>query len=54
MSKKHPTLKECMTPSQRAELGDKPTWHSTCMDLFGVARPGKTERDRRKKQRSDN
>ena len=47
MTKK--TLKDYMSPAQRASLGSQPTWHTTCMDLFKVARPGKTARDKAKR-----
>lgn len=40
------TLKEFMSQDQRTRLGKKPTWHSICLEMFGVARPGKTARDR--------
>ena len=40
------TLKQYMTRDQRNKLGDLPTTHRNCLDLFGVARPGKTARDR--------
>lgn len=40
------TLKQYMTSAQRSKLGDWPTTHRNCIDLFGVARPGKTARDR--------
>ena len=43
------TLKEFMTPTQRAKLGNLPTSHRNCLDLLGVARAGKTARDNAKK-----
>ena len=43
------SLKECMTPTQRTSLGNLPTYHKHCMDKCGVARPGKTRRDRLKR-----
>ena len=46
MSGMNSTLKQYMTPAQRAKLGDHPTWHRNMIDLFGVARAGKTARDR--------
>lgn len=46
---KHIPLKECMSSSDRQKLGNQPTWHSNCIDATGVARPGKTKRDRLKK-----
>jgi len=50
--KERKTLKDFMTPSQRAALGDKPTWHKHCVEKTGVARPGKTARERAKKSSS--
>ena len=46
------TLKEFMSKSQRDKLGNRPTWHSNCIDACGVARPGKTARDRAKLAKS--
>ena len=46
MSKK--TLKDYMTEKQRKQLGKQPTWHMNCIAACGVARPGKTARDRAK------
>lgn len=43
------TLKHYMTPGQREALGSLPTYHRHCLDKTGVARPGKTRRDRAKK-----
>ena len=49
-----------MTPQQQTAMtyvdskGVKrrhPTWHSVCVEKTGVARPGKTARDRAKKMR---
>jgi hypothetical protein len=41
------SLKNFMKPSVRAALGDQPTTHRNCMDVTGgIARPGKTARDR--------
>lgn len=45
------TLKDYMSKSQRDALGNKPTLHSECIKLFKVARPGKTARDKAKKER---
>jgi hypothetical protein len=54
-------LKEFMPAQVRAALGEKPTWHSNCIaatsrkktreddetvSVGGIARPGKTARDR--------
>jgi hypothetical protein len=46
---KESTLKQFMTNEQRKKLGEWPTTHRNCIDLFGVARPGKTKRDRHNK-----
>jgi hypothetical protein len=41
------TLKKFMKPSTRAKLGNHPTTHLNCMAVTGgVARPGKTARDK--------
>lgn len=48
MSKK--TLKDYMTKQQRDSLGNRPTTHRNCIDATGVARPGKTRRDRAKSE----
>ena len=54
------TLFDYMTPQQqkamsyvnsKGEVKRYPTWHSVCMEKTGVARPGKTARDRAKKMR---
>ena len=56
MSKRKP-LFDYMSPAQqkamshvnsKGELERLPTLHSTCMEKTGVARPGKTARDRAK------
>lgn len=49
MAKKNLTLKDCMSSSQRNSLGNLPTTHQNCIEKCGVARPGKTRRDRIKK-----
>ena len=58
MSKR--TLFDYMTDQQRTAMSyidskgvrqRYPTLHSTCMERTGVARPGKTARDRAKKMR---
>jgi len=43
-------LKQCMTRRQRDSLGDLPTTHQNCIEFTGVARPGKTKRDRLKRE----
>jgi len=40
------TLKDFMTEKQFAAMIGLPTWHSICLRMTGVARPGKTARDR--------
>lgn len=44
-------LKKYMSAQQRAKLGNLPTTHQNCIDATGVARPGKTARDRAKLNR---
>ena len=39
-------LKKFMTSDQRARVGNYPTYHSHCFEKTGVSRPGKTARDR--------
>jgi len=49
MAKKSMLLKDYMKPSDLKKFkhaGDPPTYHSNCIALTGVARPGKTARDR--------
>lgn len=48
MSNKN-SLKNYMSESQRKALGDLPTTHRNCIEKCGVARPGKTARDRAKR-----
>lgn len=45
----HSTLKQYMSKQQRDSLGNLPTTHQNCLDKTGVARPGKTARDKAKK-----
>ena len=45
----HSVLKEYMTADQRRKLGNLPTTHSNCLKYCGVARPGKTARDKAKR-----
>lgn len=47
------TLKKHMKPQHKAALGDLPTYHQNCVERTGVARPGKTARDRAKKNRPE-
>jgi hypothetical protein len=51
MAKRNKNLKDFMTPAQRTSMGNSPTWHSICTEKTGVARPGKTARDRAKRDR---
>jgi hypothetical protein len=46
MSNKNNSLKNYMSSQQRNALGDLPTTHRNCIEKCGVARPGKTRRDR--------
>lgn len=49
MSKNHDSkLKTYMSQTQLSQLGRLPTTHRNCIDATGVARPGKTARDRAK------
>ena len=47
---KRKTLFDYMSPAQKSAMyingKQLPTWHSICMEKTGVARPGKTARDR--------
>ena len=49
MSKEKKTLKDYMKSNDRMALGSLPTTHLNCIEKTGVARPGKTARDRAKK-----
>ena len=42
-------LKDFMSQKQLKAMKGLPTYHSNCLKLTGVARPGKTARDRAKK-----
>jgi hypothetical protein len=42
------SLKDHMTPTQRASMKNLPTYHSICFAKTGVMRPGKTARERAK------
>jgi len=48
---KNSGLKKHMTQRQRDQLGNLPTTHRNCIDKTGVARPGKTARDKAKLER---
>lgn len=41
-----------MTQAQRTALGKQKRTHQNCMEATGVARPGKTAKDRTMRQRS--
>jgi len=43
------TLRDFMTQKQFEAMKGLPTYHSNCLRQTGVARPGKTARDRAKK-----
>ena len=43
------SLKDYMSKVQRQAMIGLPTYHSNCLRLTGVARPGKTARDRARK-----
>ena len=49
------TLIDYMSPAQKSAMyvngTQLPTWHSICTEKTGVARPGKTARDRANKIR---
>ena len=49
------TLFDYMSPAQKSAMyingKQLPTWHSICTEKTGVARPGKTARDRANKIR---
>ena len=49
--KERKTLKDYMTKAQKQSLGERPTWHKHCVEHTGVARPGKTARERAKRNR---
>ena len=48
---KNSTLKKYMSPKHLKALGDLPTTHRNCIEKCGVARPGKTARDKAKKEK---
>ena len=52
---KRKTLFDYMSPAQKSAMyingKQLPTWHSICTEKTGVARPGKTARDRANKIR---
>ena len=42
-------LKQYMSAANREKLGSLPTTHRNCIDKCGVARPGKTAKERAKR-----
>jgi hypothetical protein len=38
--------KDYMTPTQKTAMGNLPRTHQNCIEKTGVARPGKTAKDR--------
>lgn len=42
--------KDFMTPAQKEKMGKLPRTHANCLEKTGVARPGKTAKDKAKKQ----
>lgn len=44
------SLRDFMSPAQRKGLEGLPTYHSNCLKMTKVARPGKTARDRAKQK----
>ena len=55
MNMRKKTLFDYMSPAQKSAMyingKQLPTWHSICTEKTGVARPGKTARDRANKIR---
>jgi len=45
------SLRDFMTEKQRKAMKGLPTFHCNCLEKTGVARPGKTARDRATKVR---
>jgi len=48
------SLKNFMSAQQKASLGNLPTFHTNCIEKTGVARPGKTNKDRFRKENRNN
>ena len=48
MANRDSVLKQFMSPHQRRKLGNRPTTHANCLQFCGVARPGKTAREKAK------
>lgn len=51
MSDNKNSLKNFMSEAHRQALGNLPTTHQNCLEKCGVARPGKTARDRKGSKR---
>ena len=49
MNLKDKGLRAYMEKGVRERLGNRPTTHQNCMEVAGVARPGKTARDKAKR-----
>lgn len=43
-------LKHYMGATNRSKLGNRPTYHSNCIAACKVARPGKTAKDKAKRE----
>jgi len=43
---KTPPRHDCMTQAHKIAMGNLPRTHANCIEKTGVARPGKTKRDR--------
>lgn len=48
MANRDSVLKQFMSSHQRRKLGNRPTTHANCLQFCGVARPGKTAREKAK------
>ena len=47
---KQTSLRDFMSKEDREAMQGLPTYHSICIKWTGVARPGKTARDRKKRE----
>lgn len=48
--KRESTLKHFMRSATRNNMKGYPTYHSNCIHFTGVARPGKTARDKARRE----
>ncbi len=48
-NKNRSSLRDFMSDKQRKKMLGLPTYHTICLRQTGVARPGKTARDKKKK-----